>query len=227
MVNNCHKMKVKKNKSFFRLVIRWGLICALAVLAIIGLCNLIVIQSAKGRIYDDVEKIPYNKVGLVLGTIPKLSNGNDNYYYKCRMQATADLYFAGKISYIIASGDNHIKDYNEPECMLNSLVALGVPDTVIYLDYAGFRTFDSMIRAKKVFMQDSITVISQHWHNQRAIYVARKQGMDIIGFDAKDAIVRKAYIKNHIREMLAKVKAVVDVYFGKQPHFLGDPVIIP
>ena len=220
-------MKVKKNKSFFRLVIRWGLICALAVLAIIGLCNLIVIQSAKGRIYDDVEKIPYNKVGLVLGTIPKLSNGNDNYYYKCRMQATADLYFAGKISYIIASGDNHIKDYNEPECMLNSLVALGVPDTVIYLDYAGFRTFDSMIRAKKVFMQDSITVISQHWHNQRAIYVARKQGMDIIGFDAKDAIVRKAYIKNHIREMLAKVKAVADVYFGKQPHFLGDPVIIP
>lgn len=220
-------MKAQKNKSFFRLVIRWGLICALAVLAIIGLCNLIVIQSAKGRIYDDVEKIPYNKVGLVLGTIPKLSNGNDNYYYKCRMQATADLYFAGKISYIIASGDNHIKDYNEPECMLNSLVALGVPDTVIYLDYAGFRTFDSMIRAKKVFMQDSITVISQHWHNQRAIYVARKQGMDIIGFDAKDAIVRKAYIKNHIREMLAKVKAVVDVYFGKQPHFLGDPVIIP
>lgn len=220
-------MKVKKNKSFFRLVIRWGLICALAVLAIIGLCNLIVIQSAKGRIYDDVEKIPYNKVGLVLGTIPKLSNGNDNYYYKCRMQATADLYFAGKISYIIASGDNHIKEYNEPECMLNSLVALGVPDTVIYLDYAGFRTFDSMVRAKKVFGQDSITVISQHWHNQRAIYVARKQGMDIIGFDAKDAIVRKAYIKNHIREMLAKVKAVVDVYFGKQPHFLGDPVIIP
>lgn len=220
-------MKVKKNKSFFRLVIRWGLICALAVLAIIGLCNLIVIQSAKGRIYDDVEKIPYNKVGLVLGTIPKLSNGNDNYYYKCRMQATADLYFAGKISYIIASGDNHIKEYNEPECMLNSLVALGVPDTVIYLDYAGFRTFDSMVRAKKVFGQDSITVISQHWHNQRAIYVARKQGMDIIGFDAKDAVVRKAYIKNHIREMLAKVKAVADVYFGKQPHFLGDPVIIP
>ena len=220
-------MKAKKNKSFFRLVLRLGLICAFAVLAIIGLCNLIVVQSAKGRTYSDVDKIPYHKVGLVLGTIPKLNNGNDNYYYKCRMQATADLYFAGKISYIIASGDNHIKEYNEPECMLNSLVALGVPDSVIYLDYAGFRTFDSMVRAKKVFGQDSITVISQHWHNQRAIYVARKQGMDIDGFDAKDAIVRKAYIKNHIREMLAKVKAVVDVWFGKRPHFLGEPVIIP
>lgn len=220
-------MKATKNKSFFRLVIRWGLICAFAVLAIVGLCNLIVIQSARGRTYSDVEKIPYNKVGLVLGTTPKLINGNDNYYYKCRMQATADLYFAGKISYIIASGDNHIKEYNEPECMLNSLVALGVPDSVIFLDYAGFRTFDSMVRVKKVFGQDSITVISQHWHNQRAIYVARKQGIEIVGFDAQDAIVRKAYIKNHAREILAKVKAVVDVLLGKQPHFLGEPVIIP
>ena len=220
-------MKTKKNKSFIRLVIRWGLICALVVLALIGVCNVIVIQSAKGRTYNNVEEIPYNKVGVVLGTVPKLNNGNDNYYYTCRMKATADLYFAGKISYIIASGDNHIKEYNEPECMRNSLVALGVPDTVIYLDYAGFRTFDSMVRAKKVFGQDSITVISQHWHNQRAIYVARKQDIDIVGFDAKDAIVRKAYFKNHLREMLAKVKAVVDVCFGKQPHFLGKPEIIP
>ena len=220
-------MKTKKNRSFISLILRWGLICALAVLVMVGLCNAIVIISSKGRTYNDVEKIPYHKVGLVLGTTPKLSNGNANYYYKCRMQATADLYFAGKISYIIASGDNHIKEYNEPECMLNSLVALGVPDSVIFLDYAGFRTFDSMVRAKKVFRQDSITVISQHWHNQRAIYVARKQGLDIVGFDAQDAIVRKAYIKNHAREILAKVKAVVDVLLGKQPHFLGEPVIIP
>ena len=220
-------MKTKKNKSFIRLVIRWGLICALVVLALVSVCNVIVIQSAKGRTYNNVEEIPYNKVGVVLGTVPKLSNGNDNYYYTCRMKATADLYFAGKLSYIIASGDNHLKEYNEPVCMRNSLVALRVPDTEIYLDYAGFRTFDSMVRAKKVFGQNSITVISQHWHNQRAIFVARKQGVNAIGFEAKDAIVRKAYFKNHLREMLAKVKAVIDVCFGKQPHFLGEPVIIP
>lgn len=220
-------MKTKKNKSFIRLVIGWGLICAMVVLALVGVCNVIVIQSAKGRTYNNVEEIPYNKVGVVLGTVPKLSNGNDNYYYTCRMKATADLYFAGKLSYIIASGDNHLKEYNEPVCMRNSLVALGVPDTEIYLDYAGFRTFDSMVRAKKVFGQNSITVISQHWHNQRAIFVARKQGVNAIGFEAKDAFVRKAYFKNHLREMLAKVKAVIDVCFGKQPHFLGEPVIIP
>lgn len=220
-------MKTKQDKSFSRSVIRWGLILALTVLAFVGLCNVIVINSAKGRTYSDVEEMPYRKVGIVLGTVPKLSNGNDNYYYTCRMRATADLYFAGKISYIIASGDNHVKEYNEPECMCNSLVALGVPDSVIYLDYAGFRTFDSMVRAKKVFGQDSITVISQHWHNQRAIYVARKQDVDIVGFDAKDVVVRNVYFKNHAREILAKVKAVLDVCFGKKPHFLGEPVIIP
>lgn len=220
-------MNPLKHKSFLRSVLRWGLICVLVVVALVGVCNAIVIHSAKGRTYDNVEDIPYHKVGVVLGTTPKLSNGNDNYYYKCRMRAAADLYFAGKISYIIVSGDNHIKEYNEPEYMRNSLVGLGVPDSVIYLDYAGFRTFDSMVRAKKVFGQDSITVISQHWHNQRAIYVARKQGMDVVGYDAKDAVVRKAYFKNHAREVLAKVKAVADVCFGKQPHFLGEPVIIP
>ena len=220
-------MKTKKNKSFTRRLLRWVLICALAVIAVVGLCNMIVIQSAKGKTYDDVEEIPYRKVGVVLGTVPKLSNGNDNYYYKYRMQAAADLYFAGKISYIIVSGDNHIEEYNEPECMRNSLVALGVPDSVIFLDYAGFRTFDSMVRAKKVFGQDSIMVISQHWHNQRAIYIGKKQGLDVIGFDAKDAIPKKVYLKNHAREILAKVKAVMDVCFGKQPHFLGEPVIIP
>ena len=220
-------MKTKKNKSFIRRLLCWGLICALVVMTVAAVCNVIVIQSAKGRTFDDVEKIPYRKVGVVLGTVPKLSNGNDNYYYKYRMQVAADLYFSGKISYIIVSGDNHIKEYNEPECMMNSLVALGVPDSVIYLDYAGFRTFDSMVRAKIVFGQDSITVISQHWHNQRAIYIAKKHGLDVVGFDAKDTVMRKAYFKNHAREILAKVKAVADVYFGKQPHFLGEPVIIP
>lgn len=218
---------MKKNKSIIRRVIRWCLIGVMAVVVLVGLCNTIVIQSAKGRTYNDVESVPYNKVGLVLGTIPKLSNGNDNAYYTSRMKAAADLYFAGKISYIIASGDNHVNDYNEPECMRNTLVDMGVPDSVIYLDYAGFRTFDSMVRAKKVFGQDSITVISQHWHNERAVFIAKRQGIDVVGFDAEDTIEQKAYYRNHLREIMAKAKAVFDVCFGKKPKFLGDPVAIP
>ena len=163
----------------------------------------------------------------MLGTVPKLKNGNENVYYTTRMKATADLYFANKISYIIVSGDNHIRDYNEPECMRNSLIELGIPDSVIYLDYAGFRTFDSMVRAKEVFGQDSFTVISQHWHNERAIYIACHYGIDAIGFDAENNIKSKARISNGIREAFAKTKAVLDICIGKSPKFLGEPVVIP
>lgn len=114
--------------------------------------------------------------------------------------------------------------YNEPECMRRSLVALGVPDSIIYSDYAGFRTFDSMVRCKEVFGQDSVTVISQHWHNERALYIAQHAGLDAIAFNALDVQVKHAYLKNHIRELLAKVKVVMDVTFHKQPKFLGEPV---
>ena len=114
--------------------------------------------------------------------------------------------------------------YNEPECMRRSLVALGVPDSIIYSDYAGFRTFDSMVRCKEVFGQDSVTVISQRWHNGRALYIAQHAGLDAIAINALDVQVKHAYLKNHIRELLAKVKVVMDVTFHKQPKFLGEPV---
>ena len=197
------------------------------VAVVIGVCNWIVIRSAKGRTYDEIDAVPYHKVGVVLGTVPYLPNGRENFYFNSRMKAAADLYFAHKISYILASGDNHRRNYNEPESMRKALLALGVPDSAIVLDYAGFRTFDSMIRAKKVFGQDSFIVISQHWHNERAIFIARHHDMDVVGYDAKDAIVRKAYLKIFVREVLAKVKAVYDVCVGKQPKYLGEPVIIP
>ena len=197
------------------------------VAVVIGVCNWIVIRSAKGRTYDEIDAVPYHKVGVVLGTVPYLPNGRENFYFNSRMKAAADLYFAHKISYILASGDNHRRNYNEPESMRKALLALGVPDSAIVLDYAGFRTFDSMIRAKKVFGQDSFVVISQHWHNERAIFIARHHDMDVVGYDAKDAIVRKAYLKIFVREVLAKVKAVYDVCVGKQPKYLGEPVIIP
>ena len=110
--------------------------------------------------------------------------------------------------------------------MRQSLIAMGVPDSVIVLDYAGFRTLDSMVRAKKVFGQDSVTVISQFWHNERAVYLAKTQDVDAIAFNAKDVDYLSVYLKNHLREWLAKVKAVMDVIFNKPPKFLGEPVVI-
>ena len=110
--------------------------------------------------------------------------------------------------------------------MRRSLLALGVPDSVIYSDYAGFRTFDSMVRCKEVFGQDSVTVISQDWHNERALYIAQHAGLDAIAFNAPDVKNKRYYVKSHTRELLAKVKVVLDVMFGKQPKFLGEPVVI-
>ena len=174
--------------------------------------------------FQDVSEIPYRRVGIVLGTTPVRPNGTPNLYYQYRIDAAANLYFANKISYIIVSGDNHKKDYNEPECMRRSLVALGVPDSVIYSDYAGFRTFDSMVRCKEVFGQDSVIVISQKWHNERALYIAQQAGMEAVAFNADDVQIKHAYLKNHTRELLAKVKVVLDVVFHKKPKFLGEPV---
>lgn len=203
----------------------WIIVIGFAVAVLLVLiCNVKVKKSAEGRMFQDVSEIPYRRVGIVLGTTPVRPNGTPNLYYQYRIDAAANLYFANKISYIIVSGDNHKKDYNEPECMRRSLVALGVPDSVIYSDYAGFRTFDSMVRCKEVFGQDSVIVISQKWHNERALYIAQQAGMEAVAFNADDVQIKHAYLKNHTRELLAKVKVVLDVVFHKKPKFLGEPV---
>ena len=213
---------------------RWGrcIIIVIVLLLLVGggfaaICNALVKYQAKGRAYADVSNIPYRKVGLVLGTVP-IVDDHQNLYYRYRMDAAAELYFANKVSFLLLSGDNHVSHYNEPEAMRQSLIERGVPDSVIYLDCAGFRTFDSMVRAKKVFAQDSVTVVSQQWHNERAVYIARHFGLDAIAFNAKDyTLGRKVYLKNHAREALAKVKVVIDLMFNKQPHFLGEMEPIP
>ena len=203
----------------------WIIVIGFAVAVLLVLiCNVKVKKSAEGRMFQDVSEIPYRRVGIVLGTTPVRPNGTPNLYYQYRIDAAANLYFANKISYIIVSGDNHKKDYNEPECMRRSLVALGVPDSVIYSDYAGFRTFDSMVRCKEVFGQDSVIVISQKWHNERALYIAQQAGLEAVAFNADDVQIKHAYLKNHTRELLAKVKVVLDVTFHKKPKFLGEPV---
>ena len=194
---------------------------------VIGICNLVVKHQAKGKVYADVSEVPYRKVGLVLGTI-SIVNGYQNRYYNYRMDAAAQLYFANKVSYLLLSGDNHVSHYNEPESMRRSLIERGVPDSVIYLDCAGFRTFDSMVRAKKVFAQNALTVISQEWHNERALFIAEHYDLDAIAFCAQDYTAgRKIYWKNHLREALAKVKVVLDLMVNKQPHFLGNIEPIP
>ena len=189
-------------------------------------CNKSIKKAAEGKLYTDADLVPFNKVGLLLGTSKYLRNGYPNLYYLYRIEATIKLYKKGKIKYIVVSGDNGREEYNEPEEMRHDLVAAGVDSAHIYLDHAGFRTFDSMVRLKKIFGQDSTTIISQPFHNERAIYIASREGIAAIGFNAKD-VNTEAGLKLQVREKFARVKVFLDYIFGNEPKFLGKRVFIP
>ena len=201
-------------------------VLAVAFLIMGAVINLSVDRMAEGRCYSSVEDIPYRRVGLVLGTSRLTRRGYENPYFYHRIDACAELYHAGKIDRILISGDNSRKGYNEPADMKEALVERGVPADSITLDYAGFRTYDSMVRAKKVFGQDSVTVISQDWHNERAIYISRRVGVDAIAFNAEDVSVRTTALKFRVREWLARTKMAFDLLFLHEPHFLGEPIEI-
>jgi SanA protein len=189
-------------------------------------CNLAVTKSYSSRIYDKLDNLPQNRVGLVLGTSKYLKDGGENLFFKYRLQAAADLYIAGKIDRIIVSGDNRVASYNEPREMRRELRKMGVPDSLIHLDYAGFRTFDSVIRCKEVFGQERFTIISQKFHNERAVFIARKKDIDVIAYNAKDVDLKSGF-KTKMREILARVVVVFDLYvLDTQPKFLGERIEI-
>jgi len=212
---------ISKHKNKLYLTIMLMLILSVVSLVV---CNDRIISETRSLMYDNVDSIPHNRVGLLLGTSRTMGDGRLNYYFKYRVQATAQLYHAGKIERVIVSGDNSRKEYNEAEDMRNDLIALGVPDSCIYLDYAGFRTFDSMLRCREIFGQTKYTVISQPFHNERAIFIAKHEGMDVVGFNARD-VNKAAGFTTRIRERFARVKVFLDLYvMNTKPKFLGAKI---
>ncbi len=199
----------------------------LLVVAFTLYVNMTVVQAAKKRIYTEMDSIPYNKVALLLGTNPLNRWGRPNSYFTNRINTAAELYHAGKVDFIIASGDNHIKEYDEPTAMRDSLMAHGVPEDRIILDFAGFRTLDSVVRAKEVFGCDYITIISQEDHNSKALYLAEANGINAIEISAPLRAGRWVRTRLALRELLARDKMMLDIWFGKQPHFLGEKIEIP
>ena len=212
-------MRKKKILLYSLLLIFSGLLLT------VYLCNKIITNTAKNKLYSDTRSIPFNKVGLLLGT-SKFANRRDNPFYDNRIKAAADLLKANKIKYLVISGDNSRKEYDEPTAMRADLIKAGIDSTIIYLDYAGFRTFDSVVRLKDIFGQDSVTIISQQFHNERAIYIAGKEGIAAIGYNAADVGSRQGF-RTELREKFARVKVFLDFWFGKKPRFLGSKVSIP
>lgn len=188
--------------------------------------NLEVTKIGKQYSYNSVNAMPHNHCAVVLGTNKYLSAGKVNLYYTYRIQAAVLLYKNKKIDYIIVSGDNKYRSYNEPISMFNDLVEAGIPKDRIVLDYAGFRTLDSVVRCFMVFGQHEFTVISQPFHNHRAIFLGRKRGLEVIAFNAGDQNGRPS-IKVILREMGARVLLAFDLIAGTKPHFLGEKIAIP
>ena len=185
-------------------------------IALMLICNHIVVNNAKGKVFSEIDYIKYNKVGLLLGTTPQARFDRiTNYFFIYRIDAAEQLYKAGKIEKILISGDEHSLDgVNETECMRDSLVARGIPASTIILDGKGYRTINSVINANKVYRLKDFTIISQKFHNERAIYQAEHLGLDIENiqaYNAKDPKSRRAYLTT-IREYFARVKMFLDLY---------------
>jgi SanA protein len=215
------KAVVAKIKAHQKSLLKWFIMTTSLSIFVILSCNIWIVQSTKDKNYIYVSEIPSNDVGLLLGTSKYNRSGKNNPFFYNRIEAASSLYHAGKIKHIIVSGDNALLSYNEPRDMRRALIKEGVPESAITLDFAGFRTFDSVIRSKKVFGQQSITIISQRFHNQRALFIAEYYNINAIGFCAEDAPGSMSY-PTYLREFFARFKAVIDLYIlNQKPKFLG------
>ena len=211
-------------KFFHSKLFKWGLVMMLIFSVAVFMSHKKVSWYAAPYIYSDVRNIADHKAALLLGTSRYLSNGYPNLYFQNRINAAVELFKTGKVKFIIASGDNSRKEYSEPDDMKQALIEKGIPDSAIVLDYAGFRTFDSIIRGKEIFSQSSFIIISQPFHNERAIYIARHNGINAVGFNAKDVTGRFGF-KTNAREVLARVKLMLDVHvLGTKPKFGGEKI---
>lgn len=173
--------------------------------------NIWMVASTKDQMFSNIEDVPYNEVGLVLGTSNKNKNGTDNQFFAERMATTARLLKNGKISRIIVSGDNRTKFYNEPLMMETTLIKMGVPKNKILLDTAGFRTIESIKNAEKEFGLKNFTIITQEFHGYRALFISNYYNLNAHVMST-ERLPLKDSGNVRIREFFARIKAFIDLY---------------
>lgn len=200
--------------NFFKILLR---LLELGILLMI-LANVWVVALTSGRTYTKISKVPPRDCALVLGTSPKMRSGVANPYFTARMDAVGTLYHHGKIKEIIVSGEKS-ENYDEPEAMKNFLVNNeGVPENIIIKDPKGFNTHKSILRCKNVYNQKNVIIVSQGFHNLRALFFARNNEMNALGFDAQDVSKNESFYRNHTREFFARALAVFYYILGISPE---------
>lgn len=197
---------------------------AVGLALVVLLCNRWVINSSDAYVYTNWALLPDNDVGLVLGTSPYTRGGKPNPHFYGRIEAAVQLYQIGKVRHLIVSGANPDRTYNEPRQMRRELVKAGIPENAITMDFAGLRTLDSVARAQEVFGLDRLTVITQEYHAYRAVFIGKKLNLRIAAYAAPGPGVS---FQPYVREVLARVKAVLDLFVLRtRPKFLGAPETI-
>lgn len=205
-------MKRKKRNIFAFCVVMTTM---MAMVLVIVICNIVVNRNAEHRTFSSADSIPYRNIAVLLGTGPnsRYSKGPNMFYWN-RLHAISELYKKRKFNTLIISGTKR-PGYDEPTIMKKDLVKEGIPDSIIFLDGKGYNTLLSIENAKRIYKQDSIIVVSQKWHNQRAIYIADHIGINAIGYNAPDVNTITAHI-THLRELLARVKLIIYIPFEKK-----------
>ena len=179
--------------------------------------NFWVFSLTDGRTYDKISKIPPRETALVLGTSPKMMSGAANPYFISRMEAVSLLYHHGKIKNIIVSGEKS-KGYDEPAAMKKFLIYQeGIPEDIILEDPKGFNTHASILRSKNVYKRKNIIIVTQGFHNIRALFFARNNSMNALGFNAREISKPESFYRNQFREFFARILAVTYYIIGYSP----------
>ncbi len=202
--------------------IKWFFLLIVFTVAGLVFIDTYISKQAESDLYSKIKKVPAKKAALLLGTAKYIAKGKKNYFYTYRIRAAVQLFKAGKVKAIVVSGDNGTKYYDETTRMQKDLIKAGVPSGYITLDYAGFRTLDSVVRAEAIFDLKDYIIVSQKFHLERALFIAKTKGQKVIGFMAKDIPGTAAAYRMKAREYLARAKAFLDVYIlNTQPKFYG------
>ncbi len=202
--------------------LKW--IFLLVIVTVMGLVSIDIYISkhAEADLYNNIKKIPAKQAVLLLGTAKYIAKGKKNYFYIYRIRAAVQLFKSGKVKAIVVSGDNGTKYYDETTTMQKDLIKAGIPSRYITLDYAGFRTLDSVVRAEAIFDLKDYIIVSQKFHLERALFITKAKGQKVIGFTAKDILGTAAAYRMKAREYLARAKAFLDVYIlHTEPKFYG------
>ena len=192
--------------------VKWIFLIVIVTIAALIFIDTYISKQAESDLYSNIKKVPAKKAALVLGTAKYIAKGKKNYFYTYRMRAAVQLFRSGKVKAIVVSGDNGTKYYDETTTMQKDLIKAGIPSRYITLDYAGFRTLDSVVRAEAIFDLKDYIIVSQKFHLERALFIAETKGQKVIGFMAKDIPGTAAAYRMKAREYLARAKAFLDVY---------------